>query len=324
MSQNKLGIITHCDVNYLSRALALIHSLRTTGETAPIHVLCHDTFSLELLNNLELDGVYGISKKVMFELFPELVEAEGNRSPLEFYYLFSPYLVKYLKYLDYEQLVYLDSDLYFFGTLELTLSTVQEFDIGIVPHRFDESHAHLEIYGVYNVGLVFFKNNGLAIKTLDWWAKSCLESTKVEVTETSFGDQKYLQFFEKMEAKVHIFNSHGHNAAPWNNHSAELLRSNEIAIRGEKLLYFHFSSLRIYRSIAILGFAGYGRRPSKIMKQFVYKKYINEVLFWESAIGNPNRVDYRRIGYRSVLSVIKYQDYLILWGRKRSGRQLGS
>jgi lipopolysaccharide biosynthesis glycosyltransferase len=324
MSRNELGIITHCDANYLSRALALINSLRINGDTAPIHVLCHDTFSLEKLNSLGLDDVYGISRKVMFDLFPELVEAEGTRSSLEFYYLFSPYLVKYLQYLDYEQLVYLDSDLYFFGTLELTLSPVQEFDIGIVPHRFDQPHSHLEIYGVYNVGLVYFRNNRLAMSTLEWWAKSCLQSTKIEVTETSFGDQKYLQFFELMKAKIHIFDSHGHNAAPWNNHSAELLQANEIAIRGEKLCYFHFSSLRIYRSVAILGFAGYGRKPSKIMKKFVYRKYINEVLYWENTIGNPNRIDYRRIGYRSVLSVIKYRDFLILWGRRRSERKLGS
>jgi lipopolysaccharide biosynthesis glycosyltransferase len=312
MSQKKIGLITHCDINYLSRALALIHSLREHGEYAPIHVLCHDEFSLEKLNILGLDGVYAVSRSAMYQLFTELVDAEKTRSSLEFYYLFSPYLLKYLEKHDYEQLVYLDSDLYFFGSLESALSPVREFDVGIVPHRFDENDTHLNMYGVYNVGLVYFKNNSSALKTLDWWAESCLQSTKLEVTDISFGDQKYLEFFESMEASTYIFESHGHNTAPWNNHKAQLTAEDELSIRGDKLLYFHFSGLRIYRKFATLGFTSYRKKPNNIMKKYLYRKYINDVVYWEQAIGNPNRVDYRKIRFREILNAIKYRDLIII------------
>jgi lipopolysaccharide biosynthesis glycosyltransferase len=312
MSQKKLGLITHCDINYLSRALALIHSLREHGESAPIHVLCHDALSLEKLDDLRLEGVYAVSRSTMYDLFSELIEAEKTRSSLEFFYLFSPYLLKYLEKHNYEQLVYLDSDLYFFGSLESTLSPVQNFDVGIVPHRFDETDAHLNVYGVYNVGLVYFKNNPSALKTLDWWAESCIQSTKLEVTDISFGDQKYLDFFERMEASTYIFKSHGHNTAPWNNHKAQLTAEHELSIRGDKLFYFHFSGLRIYKKFATLGFTSYRKRPNNIMKKFLYKNYIRDVLYWERAIGNPNRVDYRKIRSREILNAIKYCDLLII------------
>jgi lipopolysaccharide biosynthesis glycosyltransferase len=312
MSQNKLGLITHCDVNYLSRALALIHSLRENGESSPIHVLCHDSLSLEKLNELRLVGVYGISRSIIFESFSELVDAEETRTSLEFYYLFSPYLLKYLEQLGYEQLVYLDSDLYFFGSLESTLVPVQNFDVGIVPHRFDDIDAHLNMYGIYNVGLVYFKRNSLALETLEWWAKSCLQSTKLEVTEKAFGDQKYLDYFKLMKASVYVFNSHGHNTAPWNNRSAELLKAGDIGIRGEKLYYYHFSGLRIYRRFATLGFTSYRKKPNKIMKRNVYKRYIKDVVYWENVIGNPNRVDFRKIGLREILNAIRYRDVLFI------------
>lgn len=312
MSEDKLGIITHCDANYLSRALALIHSLRENGESAMIHVLCHDSLSFEKLNQLQLPGVSGISRSTLFETFPELVEAERNRSSLEFYYLFSPYLLKYLEKIGYDYLVYLDSDLYFFGSLESTLVTAQNFDIGIVPHRFNDVDAHLNMYGIYNVGLVYFKSNSPALKTLDWWAKSCLHSTKLEVTDTSFGDQKYLDFFEQMKAAIYVFNSHGHNTAPWNNELAELSENREIRIRGEELLYFHFSGLRIYRNFATLGFTSYRKKPNRIMKKHVYRKYIEDVIYWEKAIDNLNRVDYRKVNFREILNAIRYRDFLII------------
>lgn len=312
MSEDKLGLITHCDVNYLSRALALIHSLRENGESALIHVLCHDALSLETLNQLQLPGVRGISRLTLFESFPELVEAERNRSSLEFYYLFSPYLLKYLEKIGYKHLVYLDSDLYFFQSLKSTLVSAQNHDIGIVPHRFDEVDAHLNMYGIYNVGLVYFKSNSPALKTLDWWAKSCIRSTKLEVSDTSFGDQKYLDFFEKMDASVYVFNFHGHNTAPWNNELAELSENLEIRIRGDVLFYFHFSGLRIFRKFATLGFTSYRKKPNKIMKKYVYKKYVEDVLYWEKAIDNLNRVDYRKINFREILNAIKYRDFLII------------
>ena len=311
-SQKKLGLVTHCDINYLSRALALIHSLREHGECAPIHVLCHDELALEKLSILGLKGVYPVNRSTLYELFTELVEAEKTRSSLEFYYLFSPYLLKYLEKFNYEQLVYLDSDLYFFGSLEATLFPAQEFDVGIVPHRFDENDAHLNMYGVYNVGLVYFKNNLSGLKTLDWWAESCLQSTKLEVTDTSFGDQKYLDFFDRMEASTYIFESHGHNTAPWNNHTAHLTSEHELRIQGDKLLYFHFSGLRIYRKFATLGFTSYRKKPNNVMKKYLYRKYIKEVVYWERAIGNPNRVDYRKIRFREILNAIKYRDLLII------------
>jgi lipopolysaccharide biosynthesis glycosyltransferase len=312
MLKNSLGLITHCDINYLSRALALVQSLRTQGETTTIHILCHDVLSFEKLNQLEVDGVHAISRKEMFDDFPELATAEGTRSPIEYFYLFSPYLLKYLQKRGYENLVYLDSDLYFFGSLDSVLSLAPHCEIGLVPHRFEAQDAHLNKYGIYNVGLVYFKNCSSALRTLDWWAKACLVSTKFEVTEKSFGDQKYLEFFKEQDVKIFEFESHGHNAAPWNCHSADFDNSRKITIKGEKLFYYHFSGLRIYRFFATLGFTSFRKKPNQLMRQVVYKPYIRDVIFWESVLGNSNRIDSRKVGFRDILNAIKYRDLMIL------------
>lgn len=312
MSKSSLGLVTHCDLKYLSRALALINSLRTQGESSPIYVLCHDSKSFDKLAALGLEEVYALGREEMFQSFPELVAAERDRTPLEFYYCFSPYLLKYLQNLGYENLVYLDSDLYFYGDLESPLALAKVYDVGIVPHRFESGYKHLVKYGIYNVGLVYFKNNEKASNVLNWWAESCINSTKLEVTVSSFGDQKYLEFFKLKNAEIFEYYLGGHNAAPWNCHTAALLPTGEIQIKGDDLLYFHFSSLRIYGRFARLGFSTYRKMPNRTMKNKVYRGYIRNVLFWEKAIGNPNRVDDRPLSLREIVNAIKYRDYIFI------------
>ena len=312
MSQEQIGLITHCDINYLSRALSLIDSLRVQEDNSPVHVLCHDSSSFQRITELNLSKVYPMNRSDMYEKFPDLINAEKNRTSLEFYYCFSPFLLKYLQLLKYEKLVYLDSDLYFFDTITSTLSLSTGYDVGIVPHRFEKNDSNLNQYGVYNVGLVYFENNENAINTLDWWAESCLNSTKLEVTETSFGDQKYLDFFKDKQASIFEYRGHGDNAAPWNCNFAELINRDQIRIKGEALHYYHFSGLRIYRRFATLGFTSYRKKPNSIMKTRVYRRYIKQVIFWESQIGDPNRVDYRKITLREVFNAIRYRDLVFI------------
>ncbi len=311
MSQNKLGLITHCDINYLSRALALINSLRENGESAQIHVLCHDLLSLEKLNELQLLGVNGISRSTMFQYFPELIEAEKTRNSLEFFYLFSPYLLKYLERLGYEQLVYLDADLYFFDSLESTIKLTDEYDVGIIPHRFEPRDSHLNKYGIYNVGLVYFKTNNKALKTLNWWAESCMRSTKFEITESAFGDQKYLDYFHLMGAKIFTNYSHGHNAAPWNCNSVEVTKLGEISVKGEKLFFYHFSGLKIYKKFATLGFTPFRKKPNRAMRRRIYKRYIQVVVSWEKIIDNPNYKNQRSLQILEIVHLIRHKDYVI-------------
>lgn len=312
MSQNKIGLITHCDVNYLSRALTLIDSLRAQQHYSPIHVLCHDFLSFQKISNLDLLNVFPLRRNDIYEKFPKLSFAEADRTPLEFYYCFSPFLLKYLHLLGYEKLIYLDSDLYFFNTLEATISLAEGYDVGIVPHRFEMNDSDLNQYGIYNVGLVYFENNENAMSTLEWWADSCINSTKLEVTETSFGDQKYLDFFKEKGASIFEFLTHGDNAAPWNCNLAEIRNVGEICIKGAPLNYYHFSGLKIYKKFATLGFTSYRKKPNRIMKNMVYKRYVESVIYWESLVGNPNRVDYRKIKPREILNAIKYKDLIVI------------
>jgi hypothetical protein len=313
MSQQKLGLVTHCDINYLSRALALVESLRIYGETAPIYILCHDSISFEKLVSLNLKNLFPIKRDEMYALYPQLKDSENNRSPLEFYYCFSPFLLKYLEHLDYSDLIYLDSDLYFFDSLQEIKSLISDYEVGIVPHRFEPQDSHLEQYGIYNVGLVYIKNSRKALDVLEWWATSCISSTKLEVTPTSFGDQKYLNFFVNQGAKTQIFENSGHNAAPWNCSEAQVTSVGEIKIKGNPLRYYHFSGLRIYKRFATLGFTSYRKRPNMQMRKLVYRRYIERIIFWEGELDNPNRNDYRKIGIREILNALKYRDLIIFW-----------
>ena len=215
--QLELTVVTHCDSNYLSRALSLVQSLQSNGFTGQIVVFTHDESACDKLSALSIVNLNVKMISELEEFFPEIIAARGNRKRIEFYYCITPFLLKYIqaKYPDTLS-VYLDADLYFFLSLKEALAGIDSSVIAITPHRFTKANSHLEKYGLYNVGLVCFGTAHAATKVLDWWANRCLESTSQELSHGVYGDQKYLDRFEEISPEVKILSNSGINAAPWN------------------------------------------------------------------------------------------------------------
>jgi hypothetical protein len=305
--------VTHCDKNYASRAMALIDSMRRHGCADPVYVICHDQDALEQLNGMEDGRLMPIHLSELEDAYPELLLAKSNRSHLEYLFCITPFLLLFANTkTSNELLIYLDSDLYFFDhpSRAIPIST-EPYDVAIVSHNFPIKLQHLEVYGKYNVGWLAFAQTDNSLKLLQWWADKCAGSTSIEKDRSIFADQKYLDSFDSREASVYSISSLPLNGAPWNCFDVESGINQELTVSGTPLIFFHFSGLRRKRLITVLGYSGYGIRPSNRLKKFVFRPYIESLSKFEERAGQGRHIDTRKFFLKDWIRILFFLDYVI-------------
>ena len=304
--------VTHCDKNYATRAAALVTSMRQNGCTDLVCVVCHDEQAKAVVDSLKDLKLISFMLSEVEAYFPDLRVAQTNRSKLEYLFCLTPYLIEYTFLLHSNEIViYIDSDIYFFASPTKALNSLRrDADVAIVPHRFIEESKYLERYGKFNVGWMAFRPTDESRKVLNWWREKCFESTSCIVTEESFADQKYLDQFTTISARISIANNLGENAAPWNCYSIDKIANARIAIRNEELIYFHFSGLRMYPNCTVLGYAGYGKRPSREMRSRIYKPYIKNLKHIENSLDFIPTQEPRSLMLREWIRTLYFSDII--------------
>ncbi len=308
-------VVTHCDSNYLSRALCLVNSLQRNGFQGPIVVFTHDQVSWQKLTLLNLTNTHIEMISILELEYPELHHARINRSVIEYYYAITPFLLKYIqKEFQGRHSVYLDSDLFFFEPLQDVVESLDDSIIAITPHRFNQVNRHLEKYGKYNVGLVSFTASSAAIKILDWWANQCLASTSQDISNGVYGDQKYLDKFVEMEPGVKVLANPGYNAAPWNLDNS-VKSENQIWIESgeerDRLVFFHFSGLKRFRFLVLLGFMPFHHKPSVATKKLIYIPYLKCLRRSELLLRCNSKDSVPMPSLRNLINYIRYWDLII-------------
>jgi len=305
--------VTHCDKNYASRAMALISSMRGHGCADPIYAICHDQDTFEQLHGMEDGKLVPIHLKEVEDAYPELLLAKGNRSQLEYLFCLTPFLLLFANSkTPNELLIYLDSDLYFFDHPNRAIPISDEpYDVAIVTHNFPAKLQHLEVYGKYNVGWLAFGQTHNSLKLLSWWADQCLASTSINRQESIFADQKYLDSFPSMDAKVYSIVSIPRNGAPWNCFDVEVGPSRELKVSGAPLIFFHFSGLKRRRLITVLGYSGYGITPRRRLKQYVFRPYIESLSRFEKSNNSKQVLDSKKYTFKDWARILLFSDFLI-------------
>jgi hypothetical protein len=312
MELGKVTVVTHCDINYVAKAHSLICSLRENNFEGIAVVVCHDQESLKRLTSLKMLGVYLFDISQVEEVFPQLLAARLDRPQIEYYYCVTPFLVKFImRIFDSDFFVYLDSDMYFFSDFSSSLESNIEYVVAITPHRFRTGNKNLEIYGKYNVGLMSFRKCGDSENIIDWWAKQCLKSTSIDLSEGLCGDQKYLDDFENLIPGVKQLDNPGHNVAPWN-FSDVVSQDGEVKVIENsiryKLVYFHFSGLKRYSFFSVLGFMPFRQKANKRLKKLVYKPYLRSLRESEFLLGLHKVDSSKRMGYLDLIHTLRYFD----------------
>lgn len=306
---NENAYVTLCDIRYLSRALVLINSIRNTGNISDIILVVLDRISEKALEKIFLKNVIVVHIDKLETKYKDLVLAKRDRSQLEYYFCLTPFAIKYAMHITSKNTIsYIDSDIWFAQNPENLLIEKSKYDIGIVKHSFSEHLIFMEKNGIYNVGFLYFQNNKKSIEVLDWWAQSCIKSTSIEGNDNIYADQKYLENFFDFRAKIEIFALEGHNSAPWNCNNLQKDSNIFLTQKGNNLIYFHFSGLRIFKYFYMMGYNSYSWRPNKVIRRSLYVKYISEIRKWDKIVNERHMTDHRRLGKRQILRAIFFHD----------------
>ena len=276
---------TYFDRNYLAQGLTLYRSLTDHAGSFTLWVLCFDEITHEVLSGLNLANVRPVSLQEFEEGDNALQEAKRNRSRVEYIFTCTPSWLLYLlsQHPDIKRITYLDADLMFYASPSPIFKELGDRSILIVGHRFSGRLHHLESqFGIYNVGLLTFRNDPPGKDCLQWWRDRCLEWCSDRPENGRFADQKYLDDWPTRFEGVVVVQNKGAGLAPWNHMNYTVrFQDDTITVDGDPLIFYHFQGVRmIGRRFFDPGVQRYGPMPSALRDR-LYTSYVQSLLVTE-------------------------------------------
>ena len=282
---------TYFDHNYLSRGLALYHSLQRHAAGSRLWVLCLSDACHRTLVALALPNVVAVRLADFEAADPEVAATRASRSAIEYYFTCTPawMLFVFAREPDAEWVTYLDGDLFFYRSPEIIYDELKDASVAIIPHRYTSRLRRLQKFGTYNVGWVGARNDAGGMAAVKWWRGRCIEWCFDYVDGERFADQGYLDCFPRQFSRVRVIENVGANLAPWNigNYRLEL-RGDEVLIDASwPLVFFHFQGLRKGLRCFIFNSHRVYRAPfPRVVREHIYKPYVDELLAIEKTV-NP-------------------------------------
>jgi hypothetical protein len=276
---------TYFDKNYLSRGLALYHSLRAHHPSFRLYVCCFDKAAHAYLQQLALPEVVAILHTELETHDPELATTRAHRSMVEYYFTSTPCWIRFVldRFPEIDLVTYVDADLRFFSSSEPIFAELKDGSVAIVDHRFPPALKHLEDRGRFNVGWLSFRRDDQGMACVRWWRERCIEWCFDRLEGDRYADQKYLDQWPTLFRGVVVLQHKGVNVAPWNLDAARVrVEDGALRIDGAPLICFHFHGLkhvvgRLYES----GLRAYDGTMNGVVRRHIYEPYFAELLHHE-------------------------------------------
>jgi hypothetical protein len=281
MSDSKCKKIHFCtlfDSNYLLKGIVMLRTLKEQCPQALIHVLCMDTLTREILEEMSLTYVVCLSLSDIED--DALLAVKPSRSVAEYCWTLSPCLPWYVlqENSDIQAITYLDADLCFYSPLKPLFDEIADASIVIIEHRFPNQLKHLEVNGRYCVEWVGFRRDTQGMACLKRWREQCIEWCFHRLEKDRMGDQKYLDQWPTAYSGVHVLQHIGGGVAPWNYSQYQFghdLRGG-ITVNDTPLIFYHFHQFQLLTS------GGFDRlseayRRMGVEPETVYKVYENAI-----------------------------------------------
>lgn len=240
---------TYFDRNYLTRGLALLDSLRAHSKDFKIFIVCMDEYTRLVLSELNFPEVQLIGFHEIEKKDPDLTACRNKRKVVEYIWTSTPAIIWYILDANPQiaSLTYVDADLYFFSDPAAVVTELGNKSVLIHEHRFPERNKHLAEHGIYNVGLLVFKNDSLAREVLQDWRIKCIDWCHDYVDQGRFGDQGYLNDWPGRFPQVVVTKNIGVGVAPWN-HELYRYSVNSVGqpcVDGVPIVFYHYHSFKI-------------------------------------------------------------------------------
>jgi hypothetical protein len=304
---------TYFDHNYLSRGLALYHSLQRHAPDFRLWVLCQSELCHRILAALDLPNLRAVRLADFEAADPEVAATRTNRSRVEYYFTCSPAWMLFVleREPSAEWVTYLDADMFFFESPNSIYDELEDAAVAIIPHRYPAKLQKLRRFGTYNVGWVGARNEVDGIAAIKWWREKCIEWCYDYVDGDRFADQGYLDSFSTRFPRVKAIEHIGANLAPWNIENYRIdFRDDKVLIdRIRPLIFFHFQGLKQAMGWFIFNNHRLYRAPfTNEVRDHIYRPYVEQLLAIEKSVHPMMDVSGQRLHRRS--TVIDIRQYL--------------
>lgn len=228
--------------------MALAASLQTHDPGSVLWVLALDEFTTDFLRDLNDSQIKVVALPELEAADEGLKAAKSSRTTVEYFFTLSPCWPRYLlhTYPALDSIIYLDADMYWFASPAEMLAEWSHASILITEHRHPAHLEHHQRYGRFNVGLLGFRNDDVALACLDWWRDRCLEWCHDRLENGRYADQKYLdEWPSRYGSTVQVVDRPGINLAPWNWSQYHYeKREGHYFVEGRPVELFHFARFR--------------------------------------------------------------------------------
>lgn len=219
---------------YLSRGLAMYHSLESHCTSFHLYIFAFDTHCYEVLSNLQLEHATIIS---LYEFENErLLDVKKDRTAGEYCWTCASSTIKYcLETYQLDHCTYVDADLMFFSDPAVLIAEMGSKSVLITEHRYTPCYNQSVTSGIYCVQFMTFKHTEEGMEVLNWWIDACITWCFNRFEDGKFGDQKYLDDWQSRFSTVHVLKHLGGGIAPWNVQQY-VFKSESNAVKGKEIL----------------------------------------------------------------------------------------
>ncbi|KAA9036386.1 methyltransferase domain-containing protein [Ginsengibacter hankyongi] len=211
--------------DYIHYALALHKSLLDFGKNVKLYILISDRKEIVRTKIEEkYPGIFILYSEDLCNsgLGKNIYDKYHDTDITAFRWSMKPVLINYLlEVKDYQKVIYLDADIYFYNDYNFLLNELDSYDILLTPHwRSRDPHTDLinfrSLYkeGIFNGGFIGVNKKGIA--AMDWFAKVCEFICINDPSQVMYYDQLHLNMLPVYFDKVGIIKHKGCNVANWN------------------------------------------------------------------------------------------------------------
>lgn len=231
--------------DHLYKAFALYDSLVEIDKNAFLHILCVDKAKVDVSGrNIRIYQLNEI--KILSSALNVIEKYSGNKDKLR--WSLKPVFLTLLLQTEADKVIYLDNDIYFFGSYHFLFDLLNEYDFLLTPHYYSTNpnkeqnwfEANYRV-GLYNAGFVGVAKS--ALKHLIWWTECCAYRCEKNSLRGMFDDQKYLDLIPVINERAQIVRHKGCNVADWNR--SEVPRSEKAGqlylAEKDPLVFIHFN-----------------------------------------------------------------------------------
>ena len=302
---SKLYFATIFNINYLSRARAMIDSLAEHHQDFVMFVVALDKDTELFFKGKQFENVRVITTTDIAAAFPELVAIKNERSFVNYIFTLSPYYPLYILQNNPEipHICSLDTDQFFFSSPQKIFDLLDKYSVLITPHRFTKKllATDIEKYGKFNVSFQVFKNDRIGLKCLQHWKEQCALWCADQEEDGKFADQKYLdewpsQFGNSVGEISHV----GLGLAPWNiNNQVVSVKNKKIWVGDQPLVLFHYQGLRILEELFVYtAFDSYLASMTPVIKKQILKPILKSIFAIQGY--NPDNIARNKNAFSAV------------------------